>query len=188
MLGGLAAADAGVAHCLLLEGHAPGGDPGLLLHLQLTLQLTAPHGLGEAALALHEGLDFVQGAAHLGVVLQILFSPLEQSVVDRVQQLLNLGFQLCQGDEDLLAGVPAADAALALLHVLGPDLHTQGDAFHLVLGGLPAHGLVAVVHLGPDARRFQAVQQGGGGVQHALLVLGHGDDDGLDGGDAGGQD
>ena len=94
--------------------------------------------------------------AHLGVVLQVLLGPLVQAVVDGVQQLLDAGLQLVQADEDLLAGVTAADAALVLLHVLGADLHTQGHALHLVLGGLPAHGLVAVIHLGPDAGGLQA--------------------------------
>ena len=70
---------------------------------------------------------------------------------------------------------PADQDALVLLHVLGADLHPQGDALHLVLGGLPAHGLVGGVHVGTDAGGLQAVEQVGGGVQYALLVLGHGD-------------
>ena len=138
VLGGLAAADADVVHLLLLQGHAAGGDTGLLLHLQLAVQLAAPHGLGKAALGVHELLHLVQGVAHLGVVLQVLLGPLVQAVVDGVQQLLDAGLQLVQADEDLLAGVTAADAALVLLHVLGADLHTQGHALHLVLGELPA--------------------------------------------------
>ena len=51
MLGGLAADGAGVAQVLLLQGDAPGGYAGFLLHAQLALQIAAPHGLGKAALA-----------------------------------------------------------------------------------------------------------------------------------------
>ena len=107
MLGGLAAADAHVAYMLLLEGHTPGRDTGLLLHFQLTLQIAAPHSLGEAALRLHELLDLVQGHAHLGVVLQVLLGALVQAVVDGVQQLRHRDLQLAQRDKAILHGFMA---------------------------------------------------------------------------------
>ena len=44
---GLAADRAGIAEMLLLERHAAGGHAALLLHLQLALQLAAPHRLDE---------------------------------------------------------------------------------------------------------------------------------------------
>ena len=91
-----------------------------------------PHGLGKAALGLHKLLDLVQSQAHAGVVLQVLLGPLVEAVVYRVQQLGHGGLQLGQRHEDLLAGVTAADAALALLHILGADLHAQGHALHLI--------------------------------------------------------
>ena len=77
-----------------------------------------------------------------------------------------------QADEDFLAVVPADQDALVLLDVLRADLHAQGHALHLVLGSLPAHGLVGVIDLGADAGGLQAVQQGVGGVQNAVLVHG----------------
>ena len=71
-----------------------------------------PHGLGEAALGLHEGLDLLQGVAHLGVVLQGSAWPADRGPSWTAStQLLDLGLQLVQGDKDLLPGVPAADAA-----------------------------------------------------------------------------
>ena len=107
--------------------------------------------------------------------------------MDVLQQLLHGALQLRQGDEGLFTGVAAGDAALTLLHVLGADLHTQGHALHLILGELPAGGLVAVVHADADACGAQAVAQGGGGLQHALLVLGDGDHHHLGGSDHRGQ-
>ena len=44
-LGGLAAAGAHIAELLLLKGHATAGKSGLFLHLHLTGQIAAPHGL-----------------------------------------------------------------------------------------------------------------------------------------------
>ena len=114
------------------------------------------------------------------------FVPLTE-LESAVQQLLHGALQLRQGDEGLFAGVAAGDAALALLHVLGADLHTQGHALHLVLSELPAGGLVAVVHADADARGAETVAQGGGGLQHALLVLGDGDHHHLGGSDHRGQ-
>ena len=173
---------------LLGEGDAAGGHAGLFLHLQLAVQLAAPHGLDEAAVFGLELLGFLQGEGGEGVLLQVLLGPLVQAVVDGVQGGLGGLLQGVQADEDFLAVVPADQDALVLLNVLRADLHAQRHALHLVLGSLPAHGLVGVVDLGADAGSLQAVQQGVGGVQNAVLVHGDGDDHGLDGGDAGGQD
>ena len=44
-VGGLAAADAGLAHRLLHQRHAAGGHAGLLLHFQLAVQRAAPRSV-----------------------------------------------------------------------------------------------------------------------------------------------
>ena len=106
----------------------------------------------------------------------------------RVQELPDGLLQPVQGRAHLLAGVPAGNDALALLHVLGADLHPEGHALHLILGELPAGGVVGIVHPGADARLLQPVPEGRGGVQHAGLVRRHGDDHRLDGSHPGGQD
>ena len=71
VFGGLSADGAGVAQVLLGKGDAPGGDPGLLLHAQLTGLVAAPHGLGKAALGGHLLSDLLQTGTGVGVVLQI---------------------------------------------------------------------------------------------------------------------
>ena len=84
--------------------------------------------------------------------------------MDGVQQLPDFVLQLAERDEDLFTAVPAGDDALVLLDILGADLHPEGHAFHLVLGGLPAHGLLGVVHPGADTGGLKARQKGGGMV------------------------
>ena len=102
VLGGLAAAHAGIGHLLLNQRHATGGHARLFLHLQLAVQLAAPHGLDEAALLLLDLLGLFQRGGHEGVVLQVLLGPGKQTVVDGVQSGLGNGLQLVQADEDLL--------------------------------------------------------------------------------------
>ena len=57
---------------LLGEGDAAGGHAGLFLHLQLAVQLAAPHGLDEAAVLGLELLGLLQGESGEGVLLQVL--------------------------------------------------------------------------------------------------------------------
>ena len=74
--GGAAADGAGVGQVLLGEGDAAGGHAGLFLHLQLAVQLAAPHGLDEAAVLGLELLSLLQGEGREGVLLQVLLGPL----------------------------------------------------------------------------------------------------------------
>ena len=107
--------------------------------------------------------------------------------MDLHQQALHLALQLLQRHKVLLTGVTAGNDALPLLHILGANLHTQGHALHLVLRILPAVGLVGVVGLDPQAQSLNALLQTVSGIQHALLVLGDGNHNHLNGGDGGGQ-
>ncbi|MPM40584.1 hypothetical protein SDC9_87228 [bioreactor metagenome] len=185
LVGGLAADGAGMAQLLLLKGHAAGGYPGLVLHPQLTLQIAAPHGLGKAALGLHEGLDLLQASGGKGVFLQIALGSGVQTVVDVVQRLGNGGLQPLQRDKLLDAVVPPDQNALTLLHVLGADLHPKGNALHLIFGEFPAGRLVGKVALRPIARAGQPGADALGGVDDAGLVLGDGNHHHLHRGDAG---
>ena len=123
----------------LCQGHATGGNADLLLHGQLAIQFAAPLGVNETAVVLlNESLDLFPGLGSIAVVLQVLFSHGEHVVVDLIKQALNGLLQFSQGDEELLTGIAAGDAALLLLHILGTDLYTQRHAAHFVLGILPA--------------------------------------------------
>ena len=103
--------------------------------------------------------------------------------MDVLQQTLDGVLQTGQRYEGLLAGIAAGHAALLLLHVLGADLHTQRHALHLILGKLPACGLLAVVHGDTETGGGQTILQRSGGVQHAGLMLSDGDHHHLRGGD-----
>ena len=102
-----------------------------------------------------------------GVLLQILGGHVVQVVVDVLQQALDGVLQTGQRYEGLFAGIAASHAALLLLHVLGADLHTQRHALHLILGKLPACGLLAVVHGDTETGGGQTSLQRSGGGQHA---------------------
>ena len=187
MLGGFSAAGAGVAQVLLLKGDAPGGDASLLLHADLTGLVAAPHGLGKAAPGSHFLFDLFQGGAGVGVVLQVALGLLIQPLVNGVQHPGHGVLNAIQRDEGLLAVVPAHQYALVLLYVLGAQFQPEGHALHLVLGKLPAGGIVRSVHLYPEPGRSQPVRHCLVGLNHAFFMLGYGDNDDLDGGDAGGQ-
>ena len=122
------------------------------------------------------------------MLVQVLLGLLVQTLLHQLQLLGHGRFQRVQRHHGLLAVVAAHQHALAGLHIPGADLHAQGHALHLILGALPAHGVVGIVHLHPHAGRLQAIPQGGGRLQNAGLVLGHGQDDDLDGRDFRGQD
>ena len=138
--------------------------------------------MDKAAAVFHgQLLHLLPGLRLEAVFLQVLLRHGEHVRVDLVQQARHRALQLRQGDKLLLAGVPPGDAALSLLDVLRADLHPQRHAPHLILGKLPARGLVAVVQLHPHLERL-------GRLQDAALVHGNGQHHHLDGGHPGGQD
>ena len=80
----------------------------------------------------------------------------EQRLLDRRQQLLDVRGQALHRHERLLARVAARQHHLRLLDVLGPDLEAQRHAAQLPLVELPAGRLrVAVVEHHADAARDQ---------------------------------
>ena len=71
--------------------------------------------------------------------------------MDGVEQGLDLILDALDLRRDLLAVVAADEAAVALGKVAGAELHADGHTAHLVLGALPAHGLIRVVQLDANA-------------------------------------
>ena len=121
------------------------------------------------------------------MLVQVLLGPLVHAVVHQLQLLGHRGLQLFQLDHGLLAVVPAHQHALTVFQIPGAALYPQGHALHLVLGALPAHGVVGVVHLHPIAGSHQPIPDGGSALQNALLVLGDGQHHHLNGGHLGRQ-
>ena len=131
------------------EVHAP-----LLLHLDLAGLVSAPHGLDEAPVLAWRALASSREWA--AKMWSSRFSwPAGTGRRGWHPGCGDGGLQLVREIKTFSPLVPADQDALVLLHVLGANLHPQGDALHLVLGGLPAHGLVGGVHLGPQAGGLQ---------------------------------
>ena len=107
MFGGLSAAGAGVSQILLFKGDAAGGHAGLLFHLLLTGQISAPHGLDETAMLFLKRLGFLHGRSGEDVAVQILLGLVEQALLDLLQHLRDHGLQFVQSDGDFLAVVTA---------------------------------------------------------------------------------
>ena len=94
MLRGFAAAGADIIKMLLLEGNAAGGHAGLFFHVQLALEIAAPHGLDEAALLLLKLPRFVERVRGVAVLVEILLRLGVKTVMHRVQKLRNAGGKL----------------------------------------------------------------------------------------------
>ena len=187
VLGGLAAAGADVTEMLLLKGDAAGGHACLLLHIQLALEVAAPHGLDEAAVFLLQLLGLLQRVGGIDVLIHVFLCLVIQALLHILQQLGDTGGDVRQGDGDLLAVVAADGHADAVFDVLGAQLHAERHTLHLVLGALPAQAVVAQVDLCAHACGLDLLKQGLGPLGDAGLVLGHRHHDHLDGGDARGQ-
>ena len=162
-LGGFAADGADVADLLLLKGHAAAGQARFFLHLQLAVEVAAPHGLDVAGIGGGQGLHFVHGLGGPGALFAVFEGALVQIAGQVGKQGGDSGGQVVQADEGLFAGVAADQDALVLFQVLGAQLQAQGHALHLPLAELPAGGVVAVVQL--DA----GVLADGGGHLGGLL-------------------
>ena len=173
---------------LLLERHAAGGHAALLLHLQLALQLAAPHRLDEAAVLGLQLLGLFERMRFINVVVEILLCLLKHPLLDKLQLLGNGGFEGFQRNDRLFAVVAADKHALSGLDIARADLDAHGHALHLILRALPAHGVIRIVKLHAKPRLDQTVFQFRGLFQNACLVHGDGQDDDLDGGDLRRQD
>ena len=170
---------------LLGEGHAPGGHAGLLLHLDFAGLVAAPHGLDEAAVLLLKLLGLLQGIGGVDVLLQVLLGLVVHLLLHQFKLLGGLGLHVLELDGDLLAVGAAHQDALAVLQISRAALHPQGHALHLILGALPAHGVVGLVGLHPEAGLLEPLLQRRRALEDAGLVLGDGQDDDLDGSDLG---
>ena len=187
MLGGLAAAGADVAEMLLPEGDAAGGHAGFFLHVQLALEIAAPHGLDEAAVFLLQLLCLLQGVGRVDMVVHIFLRLVVKALLHIVQQLGEPGGDVRQGDGDLLAVVAADGHADAVFDILGAKLHAERHTLHLVLSALPAQAVVAEIDLGADSCGLDLLKQSLRSLGDAGLMLGHGHHNHLDGRDAGRQ-
>ena len=102
----------------LFKRHTAGGYTGNFLEFCLALGISAPHSFDEAGLfggSLNHLLKIQSGE---GAVLAILKCALVQTVVDSLQQLGYLAFQLVQRNKGLFTVVAADNDALVLFDVL----------------------------------------------------------------------
>ena len=105
--------------------------------------------------------------------LQVLLCLVIHTLMDQLQLLGDCCFQLLQLYNGLLTVVPAHQHALAILQIPGAALYAHGHTFHLVLRTLPAHGIVGIIHICPEAGSDQPVLQLVGRFQNAGLMLGN---------------
>ena len=121
------------------------------------------------------------------VLVQVLLGALVHALLHQLQLLRHGCFQLLQLDHGLFAVVAAHQDTLIVLQISGTALHPQRHALHLILGTLPAHGVVGVIQLHPETGVYQPLLELGSCFQNAGLMLGNGQDNHLDGGDLRGQ-
>ena len=88
-----------------------------------------------------------------------------------LEQLRDLGLQLIQLDDGLFTVVTAYQNALTGFNIPGTDLQTQRNTLHLILGILPAGGVIRYIGL-DTAESRQLLTQFLGLFQNAGLVLG----------------
>ena len=86
-----------------------------------------------------------------------------------LQYLSRLRLQFVQRYLNLLPRITAADHTPVRLDVLRPDLHTDRNSPHLLLGELPAGTLIRIVHFHPKAAK--PVSQLVSLIQHAFFFL-----------------
>ena len=132
------------AELLLLERHAAGGHAGHFLELLLAGLVAAPHRLDKAGCARWQSrLISSRVRRVIGRALAVF-----QRTADTCRRAPPAAarrpcvFQLVQRDKGLFPVVAAHQHALVLLDVLRADLQAQRNALHLVLGKLPAGGVV----------------------------------------------
>ena len=148
MLGGLAAAYAGICEVLLLKRNAAALYTAcFVLELILAGGISAPHCFDEARVVLRGVDEFLVGSRDKGLFLGILRGAVVHILVDSLEQVFNVIAQTLERNKCLFSGVAAYYHALVLLDVLGADLNSYGHALHLILGELPAGSVVAVVEL-----------------------------------------
>ena len=116
VLGRLAAAGAFLAEVLLLEGDAAAGHAGLLLHIELTLEVAAPHGLDEAAVLFLQRLGLLERLRGENMAVEVGLRLVEEALLDRLEQRGDLGLKRVERDGNLLAVVASRGDALVLLH------------------------------------------------------------------------
>ena len=189
MLGGLAAAGAHVGKLLLAKGDAAGLDTaGFVLELILTGGITAPHGLDVAGLVCGDVKELLVIAGNVGLLFQVLENAGGELLVHLIEHQLHLGLDVVEADKLLLTGHAADEHTGIVLNIAGADLQTDGNALHLVLAELPAGRVVGIIQLDAQTGFDEAILQCAGGLENALLVLGGGDDDHLNGCNARRQD
>ena len=165
---------------LLLKRDTAAGHAGFLFHVELALQIAAPHGLDEAAPGLLQLLGLLKRVRLEDVAVEVGLGLVEQALLHIVQQLGDARLELIERDDNLLAVVAADGDALALFHVLGADLDAQRHALHLPVGKLPAGAVVAEVALAADARGLETADELLGLLGDAGLVRRDGQHDDLD--------
>ena len=170
LLRGSAAANALVRELLLIKGDAARADLGQLLDLILALWIAAPHSADKAIAVLAELLLYlVERGAVIGVSLTVGESLFIQLVADSCE-LFGNGILYSVERNDGLGAVNAGDKhALALCNITRSELYAERNALHLILGELPAGGILGIVELYAEASR-EAVGKCTGSVKHALLV------------------
>ena len=183
MLGRLAAAYAGVGEVLLLKGDTTAlYAAGYVLKLVLALAVAAPHSLDKAGLVLG-GVDKLLIACGCeGLFLSILKGAVIHILMDSNEQLFDVFTKSVEGYKRLFASIAADNYALVLFDILRADFNSYGHALHLVLRELPAGSVITVVKLYSKAL-FELVLKGVSLVEHALLMLGDGDNRNLNGRD-----